>query len=200
MGGGGTGDACDDFESCMNFIFDPWKNIERRSIWNAWCYRSKLMTSLMIFLTIGWVHEGEATHVQNTGFIMEFGKPRYHNNVLNMCLTLKSLVSKLVPLYWFSTICFELRLETEVLNLAKPPYWIRSWNQMFTTNEKRDHQDPWSYAHIKAEILLPWLNKLHLKTDIFECVWIHMRFHPKGMYLEIKHGIHENITWHAKIS
>ena len=30
---------------------------------------------------------------------------------------------------------------------------------------------PQSEAHVKAEILLPWLPKLRFETDVFERVW-----------------------------
>jgi len=41
-----------------------------------------------------------------------------------MCLSLRSLVSRFVPLFVVKTICFQLGLELEVLNLAKLPSWI----------------------------------------------------------------------------
>ena len=75
---------------------------------------------------------------KNIAFKMEFGKPRCRNFVLDMCLTLRSLVSRLVLLYWLEPSVSNSDRKWRFLSLAKLPSWIRSWTWTFTTNEKRD--------------------------------------------------------------
>ena len=48
----------------------------------------------------------------NAGFETDFGKSKVKECLLDMCLFCEKLVK---------TVHFQLRLETEVLNLAKPP-------------------------------------------------------------------------------
>ena len=77
---------------------------------------------------------------------MEFGKPRYHNNVLNMCLTLRSLVSKLVPLYW---------LEPSVLN--------SDWKWRFQALQNRP-----IWSKVETGCLQPMKRGINLQTKLLE--------------------------------
>ena len=72
--------------------------------------------------------KGRSHKFENGGLIMGFGKLRYKNFGLDMCLFFRSLVLRSIPLFFGLTVYFQLQLETEVLSLAKPPSWMEAEN------------------------------------------------------------------------
>ena len=81
-----------------------------------------------------FVHmKGRSHTFENAGFEIEFANPRFKNFGLDMCLTLRSLVSRLVPPFLVRTVCFQLRSEIEVLSLAKLD---RSWRRTLISNKR----------------------------------------------------------------
>ena len=56
--------------------------------------------------------------------LKEFGGPRSNNFGLNMCLTLRDLVSRLVPLFLGEIICFLLRSKMVILQCLNPLFSI----------------------------------------------------------------------------
>ena len=65
---------------------------------------------------------------ENAGFETESGKPRYKNFDLDMCLTSRSLDSRLTPLLLSINIGFQLESEMVDLQGLKPPFPIRVGN------------------------------------------------------------------------
>jgi hypothetical protein len=66
--------------------------------------------------------EGEATHIQKCRFRAEFGKLKYTNFGVDMCLTLMNLISRLIsPFVVVKIDCFQFQCETRVLSLAN---WV----------------------------------------------------------------------------
>ena len=84
---------------------------------------------------------------ENTSFEIEFGKPRSKNYSLDMCLTSKSSVSRLIPSFLIKTVNFQLQSKMALLHGLKPSFSIKVGN------------------------LLPWLTKLHFEVGVFKRVW-----------------------------
>ena len=63
-------------------------------------------------------------------------KSGYKNVGLDMCLTSRRLISRLDPLFLVKTICFQLKLEMEVLKPCKPTILNRNCRRTFMANKR----------------------------------------------------------------
>ena len=69
---------------------------------------------------------------KHSGFKKDFGKPRPKNFGFHIYLTFKELGFKVGPSYFVvKIVCFQLRIKTQVLSIAKPPSWIGVENNRF---------------------------------------------------------------------
>jgi hypothetical protein len=132
-----------------------------------------------------------------------------------MCLTSRIWISRLVLFFigWNHPFSISIKKKKKN-NKGFKPYKNALWIGIETTEFNQPKRDqpwnptPWSSAHVKAEILLPCLAKLHFESGIFKCVWppldswlwkIIRRINPTPYYvswiLQPRNCVSGNLLW-----
>ena len=111
---------------------------------------------------------------ENAGFKTKFGKLRWKYFGLDINLTLRSLVGKLVSLFLRRIVHFQVQIKTMFLDaferLKTSFFFHQSWKWMGLTKRKGQTLKPSSLklGTCKCQNTLPWLTKLHFKTNIIK--------------------------------
>jgi hypothetical protein len=141
----------------------------------------------------------EATHIQKRQFETEFTEPRSKNSGLSMSLTLRSLVSKSIPLLLGRIMCFQLRTKTTILECLKPPLPMKL--EMKACNNQRGPSSS-KLGTCEGHNSFKLTHWLCFKIRIFEYVWLPVQeAQPKfptswklGMKQTLNHALYKE-SW-----
>ena len=115
--------------------------------------------------------EGRPHMFESTSFETEVDGPRWENFGLDMCLTLGSLVLRLVHLFSNQNRLIPSKIGNLDLNLTKQPSWIGVENGRVYPIKEGPTLKPSSkcYTHVKTKFIYRAI-ELRFETSIFKCV------------------------------